>query len=107
MRRMASVLTSVLAFSLVASVALASTANYRDQFANSGYSGSNGSLDWSADPWKEVGDDGSYKTGKVQSLASGLCPQGSSCLVIYGQGLNLVGIGASRPADLGEFQSAT
>lgn len=105
MRRVAALLPALILVTVSALAAGATSASYRDQFDTPGYGGSNGSLNWSSTPWKEIGDDGSPASGWVQAVESGECPQGNYCLLIGSGVLNSVG--ASRAADLGLFQSAT
>jgi uncharacterized repeat protein (TIGR01451 family) len=38
----------------------------RDEATNVAYDGSNGTLDWSSQPWNEIGDDGSASSGDVR-----------------------------------------
>lgn len=40
--------------------------NYRDEFNNRVYSGSDGSIDWISNPWLEVGESDSATTGDIQ-----------------------------------------
>jgi hypothetical protein len=90
---------------LVLSSATALAGNYgeyRDEFKNGGYSGSVGSLDWSNDSWKEVGDDGSSSSGAVHVDAEGDCVS-SQCLHIFSEGDDLQGVGAKRHADTSVF----
>ena len=110
MKRLAAVAIAI-ALALPATVALAAeTETYRDDFGSGGYSGNDGSLDFSG-PWSEFGDPvpGPGGIGNVH-VASDHCSN-NECLHIEGgegldPGLILASFGVSRAADLSKFESA-
>jgi len=75
--------------------------SYEDRFDEVSYSGSNGSLEWSA-PWVEGGESNGPGSGGIKVVSSDGC-SGGMCLEIHGKLLGgLIGGAASvrRPADL-------
>lgn len=76
--------------------------SYRDEFTEVKYNGTNGTLDWSAHSWVELGDDGKKTTGAVHVDSEGNCV-GSNCLHIYAEGDDLEGAGAKRFVDTSVF----
>lgn len=92
----------LLAPSLVGRVAAQST--YLDTFTSATYSGSNGTVSWSAAPWIETdGSGGGATGGNLFVVTAGSCPQGSC--------LNISAVNTAdriyRQADLSAATSAT
>ncbi len=103
MRRVSGLVTLIAIGMLMASVAGASVLDsYRDEFTKPGYTGSDGTLDWSSHAWQEIRDDGNKSTGAVHVDSEGNCV-GSSCLHIFGEAVELAGVGAQRRADTSVF----
>ncbi len=97
-------LVVVLSIALIPAVAaLATTADYADDFSGGGYSDNDGSLDFGGD-WFEFGDTGGAGSGKVH-IGEELCSN-NLCLHLEGGGVVLTQFGIERPADLSIFNSA-
>jgi hypothetical protein len=77
---------------------------YRDDFGAIAYSGSDGNIDWTEDPWIETGESDGPSAGQIH-IGSENCSD-SKCLHIEGEGLLSVGRTATRAADLSDFGSA-
>ncbi|MGI9609051.1 MAG: hypothetical protein ACR2NL_02030 [Acidimicrobiia bacterium] len=107
MRKVLGTATVVAMVMSLASVALAGSGTfgeYRDEFKDGTFSGSVGSLDWSDDPWLEIGESDGYGAGAVHVDSEGDCV-GSNCLHIFSEDGGLNGVGAQRHADTSVFYS--
>lgn len=102
MRRLTALVTTVALVFVLASTAVGTASgDYKDTFREPGYAGSDGSLEWSTD-WLEKGEEDGPREGNVRAVEDDLCPEGSSCLYLSGNGL-LSSVGAYRFADTSEL----
>lgn len=106
MRRPATLVAfvGVLMFLLVSSALATEWGSYRDEFRSVTYSGSDGTLDWSSQPWVELNDDGDKTAGVLHVHEGGDCVA-PNCLHMYADALTLDGVGVQRPADTSVFSS--
>jgi hypothetical protein len=85
------------------------TENYRDDFGSGGYTGNDGSLDFSG-PWAEFGDPVSGPDGGNVHIGPEYCSNNECVHIEGGEGLDpglvLTSFGLSRTADLSVFSSA-
>ena len=78
--------------------------NYRDDFWNIAYDGSDGTDNWQAKPWIERGDDGSPNTGAI-TVETDYCPNyWDQCLEMDARGA--VNLSIEREFDLSAATSA-
>lgn len=104
MRRTLALVTTAALVVALSSIALATTpskVDYKDTFQEPAYNGSDGSLEWVTD-WGEKGEQNGPDTGAVQAVAHDLCPEGSACMYISGNGI-LSSVGAYRFADTSDM----
>lgn len=77
--------------------------SYRDEFNGSGFTGSDGTLQWKG-PWSEIGEGDGPAAGWVHVDPEGYCV-GGPCLHLWGEGEELT-IGVVRHADTSVFSAA-
>jgi len=84
-------------------VAAGDTGEYRDDFGDGGYTGNDGSLEFSG-PWMEFGDDGEDSDGNVH-IGPENCSN-NECLHLEGSGLLAADFGIRRSANLSVLDEA-
>ncbi len=60
----------------------APTTPYLDVFSSSSYTGSDGTVDWTVNPWTETGDDGSPSTGSIVVEAHAMNPTANTFALV-------------------------